>query len=76
MSKTPKKMDWIVWLSLIFLLCRHVRAEQDVFTNSWAVEVVGGDSAADDLAERHGFSNLGKVSLLFFKLFFWCYTYS
>ena len=33
-------------------------------TNSWAVQVTGGgDDAADALAIKHGFINLGQVSL-------------
>lgn len=34
----------------------------EVYSNSWAVEIVGGDVAADLIAKRHGFVNLGRVS--------------
>ena len=31
------------------------------FTDSWAVEVHGGIEAANEIAERHGFTNMGRV---------------
>ena len=35
----------------------------DSMTNSWAVEIQsGGRAAADQLASKHGFINLGQVS--------------
>lgn len=36
-------------------------SESIIFTNQWAVHVTGGDRVADDIANRHGFINLGKV---------------
>lgn len=37
---------------------------QKVMTNSWAVHLSsGGDEVADVLARKHGFINLGQVSL-------------
>ena len=33
------------------------------YSNSWAVEVHGGSAAADALAHKHGFVNLGQVIL-------------
>ena len=36
--------------------------EKDRFSNSWAVEVRGGAEKAEELALKHGFSNLGQVS--------------
>lgn len=33
------------------------------YSNSWAVEVRGGSAAADALAHKHGFVNLGQVNL-------------
>ena len=35
--------------------------EENVFSNSWAVEVKGGSHVADQLAEKHGFINKGPV---------------
>ena len=31
-------------------------------TNTWSVEMTGGDAAADALAEKYGFHNLGLVT--------------
>ena len=31
------------------------------FTDSWAVEVHDGIEAANEIAERHGFTNMGRV---------------
>lgn len=33
----------------------------EFYTNSWAVEVTGGRAAADEVARRHGFLNMGQV---------------
>ncbi len=35
------------------------------YTNSWAVAVEGGAEAADQLAAKYGFTNLGLVSSSF-----------
>ena len=40
-------------------------AAEPRYTNSWAVEVRGGAEAADQLAQTHGFLNLGQVSRRF-----------
>ena len=32
------------------------------YTNEWIVEVKGGPEVADEIAQRHGFKNLGKVT--------------
>ena len=37
-------------------------AKQDIYTASWAVEIMkGGDKMADTIASRYGFQNIGKV---------------
>ncbi len=36
-----------------------------VYSNDWAVQVYGGEEAADELAALHGFINMGKVDLAF-----------
>ncbi len=60
-----------VLLSLLVLsLAAHgaQREEEDgglggeTFSNSWAVEVAGGDEVAELIAKKHGFTNLGQVS--------------
>ncbi|XP_034443376.1 furin (paired basic amino acid cleaving enzyme) b [Hippoglossus hippoglossus] len=33
----------------------------EVYTNAWAVEIVGGPEEADRIAREHGFTNLGNV---------------
>jgi hypothetical protein len=46
--------------ALALLLARTCAAAD--MTNSWAVQVrTGGKEAADALAEKHGFINLGQV---------------
>ena len=40
------------------------RAAANSMTNSWAVEIQsGGREAADQLASKHGFINLGQVQI-------------
>ena len=40
----------------------YVAAESNpVYSNDWAVQVHGGESAANQIAEAHGFLNMGKV---------------
>ncbi len=34
-----------------------------LYSNDWAVQVYGGEEAADELAALHGFINMGKVHL-------------
>ena len=35
------------------------------YTNSWAVQVTGGEEIAKELARKHGFDFMGKVCLFF-----------
>lgn len=41
-----------------------VRRQQPVFMNEFAVHIPGGDEAADRIAEKHGFINIGKIGSL------------
>lgn len=34
---------------------------RNLFSNQWAVHISGGNGAADRVAQRHGFINLGRV---------------
>ncbi|XP_076804353.1 furin-1-like isoform X2 [Clavelina lepadiformis] len=34
---------------------------QITYTNQWAVEIIGGDAVANEVAETHGFINHGKI---------------
>ena len=36
-------------------------AASPLYTNTWAVEVEGGEKVADALAAKYGFTNKGKV---------------
>ena len=51
-------------LGLLAACCCSAAGDEGerLYSNSWAVELVGGDIAADELAARHGFVNLGRVS--------------
>ena len=40
-----------------------VAKEKDRYSNSWAVEVRGGAEKAEELARKHGFTNLGQVGI-------------
>lgn len=35
--------------------------ETRLFTNRWAVKITGGPEAADFIAEKYGFLNMGQV---------------
>lgn len=37
--------------------------EQQHFSRQWAVHIEGGVQVADSIASKHGFVNLGEVSL-------------
>ncbi|KZS05709.1 Amontillado [Daphnia magna] len=39
----------------------RVSSEPVIFTDQWAVHVPGGDRLADEIATKHGFTNLGKI---------------
>ena len=49
------------------IVARAVEEEEErknIYTNSWAVEIVGGDEVANRIAEKHGFNNIGQVSMV------------
>ncbi len=50
-----------VFLLLALATAISSSSEAGTFTNSWAVEVNGGREAADQLAVKYGFTNLGQV---------------
>ena len=43
------------------VLCDADAGAGATFTDQWAVHIEGGDAAAERIAQRHGFTNLGKV---------------
>ena len=49
----------------IVLLVIGVAAAEDLrYSNEWVVKLEGGNEAADQLALKHGFMNLGQVSAM------------
>ena len=49
------------------IVARAVEEEEErknIYTNSWAVEITGGDEVANRIAEKHGFNNMGQVSMV------------
>lgn len=54
---------------LLFIKCiaevtGFIDSQPVIFTDQWAVHVTGGDLVADEIAAKHGFTNLGKVNEL------------
>lgn len=49
------------------------RRHQPIYHNEFAVYIPSGNAMADDIAAKHGFTNLGQVSLhfLYFILCLW-----
>ncbi|KAL0271496.1 UNVERIFIED_CONTAM: hypothetical protein PYX00_008577 [Menopon gallinae] len=45
------------------------RLSSTVYQNQFAVHVPTGNEDADEIASRHGFVNLGKVSRMFYVFF-------
>ncbi|KAL5482092.1 hypothetical protein EMCRGX_G022375 [Ephydatia muelleri] len=54
----------MTWLRLCVVVVLCVQCLCEEYTNSWAVEVIGGPEVADKIAERHDFVNLGRVGSL------------
>ena len=53
-------------LYFIIIICVAAASVEDEdnekhYSNSWAVEIVGGKDMADRIAETHGFINMGQV---------------
>ena len=48
--------------ALLGVLMSHSASSRKEYTDSLAVEVIGGKEVADRLATKHGFVNHGKVS--------------
>lgn len=38
-----------------------IQPDSLLYTNTWAVEVHGGAQVADEVAQRHGMINMGRV---------------
>ena len=54
---------WLLVMVAVGVLLEHSSCGDLVYSNSWAVEIGGGDAEADSIARKHGFTNLGRVSL-------------
>lgn len=55
----------LVMMSGTLVCMAHL--EQPVhFSRQWAVHIEGGKQVADSIASKHGFANLGEVSVNFF----------
>ncbi|XP_059127941.1 proprotein convertase subtilisin/kexin type 6 [Peromyscus eremicus] len=54
------------WLLLLALpaACSALPPPRPVYTNHWAVQVLGGPGAADRVAAAHGYLNLGQIGNL------------
>ena len=52
----------LVFLAVVSVCLALDLREGKVYSNSWAVEVSGGDAMAESIARRHGFTNMGRVS--------------
>lgn len=51
-------------LYAVLVICTifvRVSSKEEVYSNSWAVEVNGGHHVADATARKHGFINKGQV---------------
>lgn len=56
------KVFALILLELLLATCKvHGDHGDKKFTNRWAVEVLGGSAAADTLAKKYGFINMGQV---------------
>ena len=59
----------MMYPTAIVLLVIGVAAAEDLrYSNEWVVKLEGGNEAADQLALKHGFMNLGQVSVNRFML--------
>ena len=59
-------LAWRALFTLVLLFVVATNAflnhdEDEIYSNSWAVEVEGGIEAAQKIAEKHGFVHVGKV---------------
>lgn len=57
----PRPWRWLLLLALP-AACSAPPPPRPVYTNHWAVQVLGGPAVADRVAAAHGYLNLGQVS--------------
>lgn len=53
-------MDLVLFLCSVVVVLRTCHANT-VYSHTWAAHIEGGESVAKSLAEKHGFTYLGKV---------------
>ena len=51
----------ILFLCLLRIVWSNEGEEDRYFTNSWVLEINGGDEVADRIANQHDFINMGQV---------------
>ena len=54
----------ISFATLIFSVFAFVSCDSGVYTNRWAVHISGGETVAENVAQKYGFRNLGKVCVI------------
>ncbi|XP_027426681.1 proprotein convertase subtilisin/kexin type 6 isoform X1 [Zalophus californianus] len=59
----PRPWRWLLLLALP-AACSAPPPPRPVYTNHWAVQVLGGPAAADRVAAAHGYLNLGQIGNL------------
>lgn len=57
----------MTWLRLCIVVVLCVQCLCEEYTNSWAVEVIGGPEVADKIAAKHDFVNFGRVRQFLFE---------
>ena len=51
----------VLFLCLLGIVWSNEGKEDRYFTNSWVLEINGGDEVADRIAKQHDFINMGQV---------------
>ncbi|XP_022366825.1 proprotein convertase subtilisin/kexin type 6 isoform X2 [Enhydra lutris kenyoni] len=62
-SLAPRPWRWLLLLALP-AACSAPPPPRPVYTNHWAVQVLGGPAEADRVAAEHGYLNLGQIGNL------------
>ncbi|KAM5292263.1 proprotein convertase subtilisin/kexin type 6 isoform 3-T3 [Ctenodactylus gundi] len=62
-APAPRPWSWLLLLALP-AAGSALPAPRPVYTNHWAVQVLGGPAAADRVAAAHGYLNLGQIGNL------------